>query len=294
MTRIGFLTCPGTMPGSPVRRADAYEHDYQVEAIRAGFDPAGLELVEIDWRAPVSAFAGVPLVLLGTVWDYQDHEADFLAQLDALEARGIAVCNPAAMVRWNIDKSYLRDLADAGANAIPTLWPDDPTGADIAAAFDHFGCDDVVIKRRVGAGAEGQLRFTRDTAPPAEWRYGHRAMVQPFMRSIVDEGETSFLFVDGAFSHAVRKIAAQGDYRIQSIYGGSEVDAAPSPADIAAAHAVVTAIPGHTPLYARVDMIRHNGQLAVMEAELIEPYLYPRQGPRLGEMLAQAVLKRLG
>lgn len=294
MTRIGFLACPGTLPGSPVRRADAYEHDHQVEAIRAGFDPAGLALVEIDWRAPLEAFAGLPLVLLGTVWDYQDHEAAFLARLDELEALGIAVCNPAGMVRWNIDKGYLRDLAAAGAPTIPTLWPDDPAGADIADAFDHFGCEDVVVKRRVGAGAEGQVRFNRDTAPPAEWRYGHRAMVQPFLPAIVEEGETSFLFVDGAFSHAVRKVAAPGDYRIQSIYGGTEVDAAPSLADIAAAQAVVEAIPGEVPLYARVDMIRQQGELAVMEAELIEPYLYPRQGPRLGEMLAQAVLKRLG
>lgn len=294
MARIGFLACPGTMPGSPVRRADAYEHDFQVQAIRAGFDPAGLELVEIDWRAPLEAFAGLPLVLLGTVWDYQDHEAAFLARLDELAGSGIQVCNPPGMVRWNIDKGYLRDLAAAGAPTIPTLWPDDPTGADLITAFDHFECDDLVIKRRVGAGAEGQLRVTRDTAPPADWRYGHRAMVQPFLPAIVEEGETSFLFVDGAFSHAVRKIAAPGDYRIQSIYGGTEVDAAPSPEDIAAAQAVIAAIPGETPLYARVDMIRQDGALAVMEAELIEPYLYPRQGPRLGEMLAQAVLKRLG
>lgn len=294
MTRIGFLACPGTLPGSPVRRADAYEHDYQVEAIRAGFDPADLELVEIDWRAPLEAFAGLPLVLLGTVWDYQDHETAFLARLDELAGLGIAVCNPADIVRWNIDKGYLRDLAEAGANAIPTLWPEDPTGAEIAAAFEHFGCDDLVIKRRVGAGAEGQLRVTRDNAPPTDWRYGYRAMVQPFLPTIVEEGETSFLFVDGHFSHAVRKVAAPGDYRIQSIYGGTEVDAEPSPDDIAAAQAVVEAIPGETPLYARVDMIRHEEKLAVMEAELIEPYLYPRQGPRLGEMLAQAVLKRLG
>ena len=282
------------MPGSPVRRADAYEHDHQVEAIRTGFDPAGLDLIEIDWRAPLDAFADLPLVLLGTVWDYQDHEAAFLARLDDLAGLGLQVCNPADIVRWNIDKGYLRDLAAADVPTIPTLWPDDPTGADIAAAFDHFGCDDLVIKRRVGAGAEGQVRFTRDTAPPPDWRYGHRAMVQPFLPAIVEEGETSFLFVDGEFSHAVRKVAAPGDYRIQSIYGGTEIDAAPSPADIAAAQAVVEAIPGEVPLYARVDMIRHGGQLAVMEAELIEPYLYPRQGPRLGEMLAQAVLKRLG
>lgn len=294
MRRIGFLACPGTLPGSPVRRADAHEHDHQVEAIRAGFGPAGLELVEIDWRAPLEAFTGLPLVLLGTVWDYQDNEGAFLARLDELAGSGIEVCNQPATVRWNIDKGYLRELAAAGAPTIPTLWLDDPTGADLAAAFAHFGCSDLVVKRRVGAGAEGQLRVTSDAILPVGWRYGHRAMVQPFIPAIVEEGEVSFLFVDGEFSHAVRKLAAPGDYRIQSIYGGTEVDAKPSAADIAVAQAVVAAIPGETPLYVRVDMIRLAGALAVMEAELIEPYLYPRQGPRLGEMLAQAVLKRLG
>ena len=292
-TRIGFLACPGTLPGSPVRRGDAFEHDMQVEALRAGFEPEGLELVEIDWHSPMEALAAFPLVLLGTVWDYHDHEAAFLAKMEALAVRGTLVCNPAELVRWNIDKSYLRDLAAAGAPTIPTLWPDDPTGTDIAAAFEHFGCEKVVVKRRVGAGAEGQEVFSRDDAPPADWRYGHRAMVQPFLPAIVEEGETSFVFIDGAFSHAIRKTAAPDDYRIQSIYGGQEEAIDPLPSDIAAAEAVVRGIPGETPLYARIDMIRHDGALAVMEAEMIEPFLYPAQGPRLGQLMAEAILRRL-
>lgn len=293
MTKIGFLASPGTLPGSPVRRADAFEHDEQVAALRAGFGPAGLELVEIDWHAPLEMLAAYPLVLLGTVWDYHDHEAAFLDKMEALASMGVQVCNPADLVRWNIDKAYLRDLAAAGAPTIPTLWPDDPTGADIAAAFDRFDCTQLVIKRRVGAGAEGQLMFTRDTPPPADWRYGHRALVQPFLPAIVAEGETSFVFIDGQFSHAIRKTAAPGDYRIQSIYGGREEAVEPLPSEIAAAEAVVRAIPGEVTLYARIDMIRHDGALAVMEAEMIEPFLYPAQGPQLGHRMAEAVLRRL-
>ena len=292
-TQIGFLACPGTLPGSPVRRDDAFEHDLQVEALRKGFEPAGLELVELDWHAGTDALAGYPLVLLGTVWDYQDHEHAFLATIDALAAAGTQVCNPAKLVRWNIDKSYLRELADADAPSIPTLWPDDPTEADIAAAFDHFGCDSVVIKRRVGAGAEGQLKFSRATAPDANWCYGKRAMIQPFLPAIVEEGEYSFVFIDGVFSHAIRKTAATGDYRIQSLYGGKEEAISPAQRDVAAAQSVVDAVPGEVPLYARVDMIRLNDSLAVMEAEMIEPYLYPLQGPELGARMAAAILQRL-
>ena len=292
-TRIGFLACPGTLPGSPVRRADAFEHDVQIEALRKGFTPAGLDLVEIDWHGEIETLAAFPLVLVGTVWDYQDHEAAFLARLEELAARGVIVCNSAELVRWNSDKSYLRDLSAAGAPTIPTLWPDAPSGEDIAAAFDHFGCDRLVVKRRVGAGAEGQEIFSRENAPPAGWRYGHRAMVQPFLPAIVEEGEYSFVFIDGQFSHAIRKTAAAGDYRIQSLYGGKEEAIDPTPSDIAAAEAVIRTIPGEVPLYARIDMIRHDGALAVMEAEMIEPYLYPRQGPHLGQLMAEAVLRRL-
>ena len=48
------------------------------------------------------------------------------------------------------------------------------------------------------------------------------------------------------------------------------------------------------PLYARVDMVRlESGKLAVIEAELIEPYLYPQQGLEFGARLADAVMVRL-
>jgi hypothetical protein len=53
--------------------------------------------------------------------------------------------------------------------------------------------------------------------------------------------------------------------------------------------------PSEPPLYARIDMVRgKDGRLRLMEAELIEPYLYPWQGPRLGDVMADALVRRLG
>jgi glutathione synthase/RimK-type ligase-like ATP-grasp enzyme len=121
------------------------------------------------------------------------------------------------------------------------------------------------------------------------------AMLQPFLPQIASEGEISFLFVDGQFSHALIKRPASGDYRVQSLYGGTEEAITPSSSDLASAQAVVDAIPFETPLYARIDMVRgEDGTLLLMEAELIEPYLYPLQGPQLGERLAKGVMERLG
>ena len=292
--KIGFLTCPGTHPGSSARRDDAFEHDVQVAALRPAMAERGQGLVEIDWRAPIGEFADMPLVLVGTPWDYQDAEAEFLAKLDALEAAGIQVCNSPELVRWNIRKTYLRDLADRGAATIPTVWVESASADDILAAMDSFGSDSVVAKRQVGAGAEGQSIHHRATLD-LNWSMNKPMMLQPFLEQITKDGEYSFLFVDGTFSHALVKRPAQGDYRVQSLYGGTEGALDPTGADLAAAQSVVDAMKPEVPLYARIDMVRGDaGQLLVMEAEMIEPYLYPEQGPRLGQLMAAAIDKRLG
>jgi glutathione synthase/RimK-type ligase-like ATP-grasp enzyme len=295
MPRIAFLACPDTLPGSPTRRPDAFEHDLLLAAIREGL--AGrAELIDIDWRAPLDLLTGFDLAYLGTPWNYTEAKDLFLARLEALAAAGVTVCNPVEVIRWNSDKLYLRELEQRGAASIPTLWPESAGPQDILTAFDHFGCDRVVVKRRVGAGAVGQDSFTRGSPPPAGWRIEQPAMIQPFLPAIQSEGEHSFIFIDGAFSHGLIKQAAKGDYRIQSLYGGIEVAVDPAPADRAAAEAIMAMLPfAEPPLYARIDMVRlDSGELAVIEAELIEPYLYPLQGPDFGRLLADAMLRRLG
>lgn len=291
MPKIAFLACPDTLPGSPMRRPDACEHDLLFAALEQGL--AGrAELTAIDWRAPLDHLVRCDIAYLGTPWDYTEAKDEFLMRLDALEAAGVKVCNPAAVIRWNADKLYLRELEARGAPSIPTLWPEAAGHEDIAAAFDHFGCDRVVVKRRVGAGAIGQDSFTRAAPPVPDWRLDQPAMIQPFLPAILREGELSFIFVTGRLSHALIKRAAAGDYRIQSLYGGSEVSFDPTPADRAAAEAVIALLPfAEPPLYARIDMVRlEDGQLAVIEAELIEPYLYPEQGPGFGARLADGML----
>lgn len=291
--KIAFLACAETMPGSPTRRADAFEHDYQLGALRDGLAGSGAEVIDLDWRGPLEAFAGFDLALLGTPWDYTEHRDEFLIRIEALEAQGIKVCNSSQVVRWNSDKFYLEQLAELGAPSIPTLWSDDPGEAEIRAAFAHFGTDRVVAKRRVGAGARGQESFKANDPALPGWRMGQAGMIQPFLPAIAQEGEYSFIFVDGSFSHALLKQTAPGDYRIQSLYGGKETAITPAPADLSAAAAIMALLPFADLLYARIDMVRGmDGRLAVIEAEVIEPYLYPQQGPEFGRMLASAVLAR--
>ena len=292
--KIAFLACDTTLPGTANRRADAFEHDYQFDAIRKPLAEKGVSLEEINWKAPLEDIVQYDLALISTTWDYQDCCDAFLSKLEAIEARGVALHNPSKLVRWNIEKTYLRDLGDKGAPTVPTLWVETPTADDARRAFSQFNADTIVIKRQVGAGAEGQKKLDKNDALPDGPLLDRPAMIQPFLPAIRSEGEYSFIFVDGELSHALVKRAKAGDYRIQSAYGGKEEAVTPSTSDLGQALDIVQSLPGGAPLYARIDMVRSNsGDLLLMEAELVEPYLYPVEGPDLGSKMANALMARL-
>lgn len=286
---IAHLASPVTMPGSPTRRGDAFEHDYMMRLLRSSFHERGGTIVDVSWDDEAADWSRYDAAVIGTAWDYWDRVDDFMDALARIE-RSTRLFNPLSLVRWNIHKSYLRDLEARGAEIIPTIWLDQPGENAANDAFDQLGADTLVFKRQVGAGADGQHRLKRGDAIPA---MRHSMMAQPFLPMIETEGELSFVFVDGELSHSLLKRAAPGDYRIQSLYGGHEMAIDPAASDVRAAQAILETL-DVVPLYARVDMLRSPaGSLMLMELELIEPYLYPEQGPRLGDLLADAVMRRL-
>lgn len=290
MKKAAYLASRVTLPGSLIRRTDAFEHDYTMDALRPAFEARGITLGDVSWDDETADWASYDAVIIGTTWDYWDRLGEFLAALSAIEAK-TRLFNPSALVRWNSRKTYLRDLEARGAKLIPTLWLDTCGEAEARAAFDQLGADTLVFKRQVGAGAKGQHKLTRGEAIPD---MPHPMMVQPFLPMIQTEGELSFIFIDGELSHALVKRAQPGDYRIQSSYGGREEVLHPSAEDLAAAKSVLGALDA-APLYGRVDMLRgEDGGLQLMELEVIEPYLYPIEGPELGVRMAAAVAKRIG
>lgn len=280
-----FLSCGDTMPGSSTRRVDAFEHDQMMESLSAAFAAKGGRVTDVAWDDPDANWAQFDAVMIGTTWDYSERLDEFLSVLATIESQ-TRLHNSKALVDWNSHKRYLHDLGARGVRLIPTEWVDAATEEVILGAFDRFGSDDLVIKKQVGACAEGQFRIKRGDAIP---QMPHSMKIQPFMGNILKEGELSFIFIGGDCSHALLKTAAKGEYRIQSCYGGREEVITPAEADIEAAHTALEAL-DEVPLYARVDMLRaEDGGLMLMELELIEPFLYPLQGPGLGARVYQAL-----
>ena len=287
--KIAYLASQVTLPGTPNRRSDAFEHDYMMDALRPAFSARGLEIEDVSWDDPDADWSGYGAAIIGTTWDYWDRQEEFLSTLSRIESH-TRLFNPADLVRWNIHKTYLQDLETRGARIIPTLWLDKADADASMEAFDKLQSDDLIFKRQVGAGAEGQHRLKRgDTIP----NMPNPMMVQPFLPAIQSEGEYGFIFIGGVFCHALVKRAVSGDYRIQSKYGGKETPVVPPAEDLSDAEAIIAML-DEAPLYARVDMVRgDDGRLVLMELEAIEPYLYPIEGPRLGDMIAEAVKARL-
>ncbi|TVQ53681.1 MAG: hypothetical protein EA377_07480 [Phycisphaerales bacterium] len=289
MTTIAFLIAANMLKDHPQVRSDHWELDREWEPIHAACAARGITLEQIIWDDPAFDPDTFDAIVIGTTWDYPERPGEFVRTLERLSARR-PLFNSLATVKWNLSKAYLRDLAARNVLTIPTLWRERADAPTIANAFDELQTDQIVIKPQVGASAWRQARLKRGEAlPPSELLPPGRCLIQPFLPAILDEGEYSFLFFNGTFSHCARKMPAQGDYRIQAMYGGYEQMYEPTDAEIAMARSTLDAI-DEPLLYARVDMVRiPSSELAVMEVELIEPYLYPDQGPHIGENFAAAL-----
>jgi glutathione synthase/RimK-type ligase-like ATP-grasp enzyme len=217
---------------------------------------AGCAVDCVRWDDPAVDWAGYDLAVVRSCWDYAWRRAEFLAWAGAVPR----LRNDAAVLRWNTDKTHLRDVEAAGLPVVPTVW--DPAGAaDLPDAAEW------VVKPSVSAGARDTARWTDPGDVLAHVAQltaaGRTAMVQPYQASVDDAGETALLFLGGRFSHAARKppMLGRGEGVRQDRSGRRGVrpaTATPEQRELAQAvvDAVPTLVPGSVPLlYARIDLV---------------------------------------
>jgi glutathione synthase/RimK-type ligase-like ATP-grasp enzyme len=275
MTKIALLISDNLLPNTKDTREDVFELTEEVGKLTPALAALGMELVQVRWREIEARAAEFDAILPLLVWDYfEGNEEAFLTAIAKAEA-GTPVFNPFEMLQWNADKSYLDDLHGRGADVIRTLPVDRVTPKNVARAFEELDTDTLVIKPKIGGGAWRQVLHKKgEPFPAAESLPPEGALIQPFLPSVLEEGEYSFLYFGGRFSHAVRKTPKAGDYRIQSLYGGAEETYVPTQAERDHARAILDVL-DDIPLYARVDLLRGlDGSLKLIELECIEPYLY--------------------
>jgi glutathione synthase/RimK-type ligase-like ATP-grasp enzyme len=246
----------------------------------------GAEVEAVIWNDPGVRWSIYDRVVIRSCWDYFQRAEEVLAWLDRMERERIPLWNPVQLVRGNVDKAYLGELAAAGLPVIPTAGLERDAAVDLAGLLDERGWTDVVIKPSISGGAFRTWRISRGEAAAAQAELDELlaisgVLIQPFLAEIQTVGEWSLIFLGGQYSHAVLKRPRTGDFRVQEHLGGSADAAQPTPALIEQARRVVASISGPW-IYARVDGVEIDGAFQLMELELTEPSLFlvaDRQAP---------------
>ncbi|MGA7379815.1 MAG: hypothetical protein WBX03_03100 [Terriglobales bacterium] len=264
------------------------------QALIAPLLKGGIEARPAVWSDASVPWPAADAVLIRSCWDYHLRLPEFLAWIASLEQAGVRVWNPPAMLRWNADKIYLRDLERKGVAIVPTLWPE--KGFQLQQELRKYSWTKAVIKPRVSATAYRTVLTSAGETNEAQaladdLLRGPGAMVQEFMEEVSTRGEWSLIFFSGKFSHAVLKIPKAGDFRVQHDFGGAERIAKAPDSVIQAASRVIGALES-VPLYARVDGVGSGGQFLLMELELIEPALFLKLAEGAAERFADAVAAR--
>jgi hypothetical protein len=288
-SRVALVTCD--------LYPDLWEDDLPLrDALRA----RGVEVDPVRWDDETADWTAYALTLIRSPWDYVPRREQFVAWAASVPR----LFNPADIVAWNTDKTYLRELAAAGIPVIPTVfvapgetWTPPAAGEWVVKPTVSAGSQDTGRYALPSQRASAEAHVTRLTAG------GRTAMIQPYLTAIDTAGETAVLCLPDAageltFSHAIRKgpMLTGG--------GGGWIDPAsedvsprvPSEAEVAAAARVLEVIPGGARrlLYARVDLVPGpDGAPTLIELELTEPSLFFLHAPGAAERLADAVVARL-
>ena len=274
MKEIAILRC-GKLPSFVTWEVDLDELFDEDKLLVQGFQAQGIHARPVVWNDPAVDWNRFDVVLIRSTWDYLDEQERFLEVLSQIEASSCRLFNPLSAVRWNIDKNYLFDLEKWGISVIPTILASEANAGTVQRLFgDRLG-QTVILKPTIGLGASHSQRVPLDELEAAlmELRASQpqrEYLVQPFVETILSEGEWSFIYFNHQLSHVLLKKPAANDYRVQGIYGGTVQPAAPAPDDLLRAESVMATLPFDL-LYARLDFLRVNGTLSVIEIELIEP-----------------------
>lgn len=238
-----------------------------------------------DWVLPLCA------------WDYATHSQEFQVWLERLIQQDIGVFNPLDLVRWNMSKDYLLDLAKV-VEVIPTVVLKQANSIAFMSLLQERQWSEVVLKPLIGQSGNAVTKWRIEQANtgvlPELNAYANGLVIQPYIQEIERYGETSMVFFNGVFSHAVKRQPPRGEWRANSAYGVEVFATVPSPSALASAEKVLGSL-AVMPTYARVDGtdILHEGRFLLNELEVIEPALYLHTDVEATARFTQAVWQKI-
>jgi glutathione synthase/RimK-type ligase-like ATP-grasp enzyme len=257
------------------------------------FERKGLKVGRKSWSDKDFDWSCTKKVLIRTTWDYFERYEEWQEWLKLVASKS-QLFNPLSLVQWNMDKHYLGDLKARGVNIPDTIYIETGAQTSLTSLLAKNQWEDIILKPCVSGASRHTYKLSRNNLTEYEVTFqtlikDEAFMLQPFQQNVVEKGEVSLVVIGGQFTHAVLKVAKAGDFRVQDDFGGKVHPYAPSTEEMAFAEKAVAACKP-TPFLARVDIIKdNNGQLAIIEIELIEPELWFRMYPDAAEVLANSI-----
>jgi len=253
------------------------------QRLLAALQARGHTVDPVRWDDPSVTWEEYDCLIVRSCWQYHTNRAAFRDWIDTVEQADAHVLNAPDVLRWNMHKSYLRDLDRREVSVVPTEYITQGSTQDLSTILERTGWTDAVVKPVVGTSAHDVWRVQTPVTPAAATRFRDQrsdtdVLVQPFVPAVT-EGELSMVFFGGEFSHAYRTVPATADFRAHPNFGASVEPADPSAPLLDQARAVVTTagtalgMDASAFVYARVDGVERDGAFELMELELVEPYL---------------------
>jgi O-ureido-D-serine cyclo-ligase len=306
---------PGRVPRiALVTAAAARALDEDLPPLAAAFAAIpGVDVSVVEWDDARVDWKRFDLALLRSTWDYSQRLAEFL-EWATRAAACTTLLNPLPVVRWNTDKHYLHDLADAGIATVPSRFiePGEDAEREIDAFLRGSGASgavpkadadkaaEFVVKPAIGAGSRDAQRYGVDDRASAI-AHAQRlldarrsVLLQPYLQRVDEHGETALIYFAGKFSHAIRKgpLLRRGEGPTRALFATEHITArTPSADELRLGERTLAAMPFPGPLlYARVDLIHDaGGEPCVLELELTEPSLFFEHAPGSAARFAAVV-----
>lgn len=265
--------------------------------LKSALEKYDLNVVRVDWADPDFDWSSTRCAVFRTTWDYFDRFPEFDAWLSRVKEQTMFI-NPIDQIRWNMNKSYLKDLQENGIKTVETTFVEQGDTRTLRELFLELHCEDVILKPMIAGAARHTYKLNHENIDEHESIYRQLIsqegmMLQPYQYSITKKGEISLMVIAGEFTHAILKKAKPGDFRVQDDFGGTVHDYDPGYLEMEFAEKVVRAC-NPLPAYARVDVMWDNsGEFVLTELELIEPELWFRENAVAAKKLAREIVKRI-
>lgn len=267
------------------------------ELLKSAFEAQGLKVDITYWDNPTYEWQETKSVLFRTIWDYFERFDEFWEWLEQVKTK-TRLINSYELIKWNIDKHYLKDLSSWGIKTVPTYFADKGCNMKLHEIAKRNQWKDLVIKPAISASAFKTYKILANEIQANEKLFNslvqeRNMLVQPYFETITQLGEASLMVFDGKFTHAILKKAQPGDFRVQDDFGGTVHNYIPTKAEINFAEKVFETC-NTKPVYGRVDIVWDNDKnFYLSELEIIEPELWIRNYPKCAERIAEAVDKIL-